>query len=307
MLSTTCTTGALSLTTVGSLSSADGTLAGALHRLEGLDELAHAVDGLVAAVDRPPDVGHRCDRQPDRVPTDVTQQEAQLVARLGHRHVETIVVDADRDGEVVPGDVRRHERQRRRFGRVLPQVRHRHAEEVREGVGQSPLVQGADVDEDLAESLARAGLGLQGGGHLCLGHHATGHEDVPQAALGGRRVHRRCLEGRQRLVGRVGLGERPEFGTVLTLERKSVAGRLWVFFLASNSHSRCTWVEVAARIAGSAHSPCLSIVGGSFRTLERRCRDDPEGPAGRSEGLRVPRRFRRLHDPRGVPSTRRRM
>ena len=31
----------------------------ALHRLEGLDDLAHAADGLIAAVDGPPDVGHR--------------------------------------------------------------------------------------------------------------------------------------------------------------------------------------------------------------------------------------------------------
>ena len=69
--------------------------------------------------------------------------------------------------------VRRHQRQRRGFGCVAPEVGHRHAEEVRQRFGQPPLVQGADVDEDLAEALAGAGLGLEGGGNLCLGHHAT--------------------------------------------------------------------------------------------------------------------------------------
>ena len=96
--------------------------------------------------------------------------------------------------------VRGHERQRRRFGRVAPEVGYWHPEEVRQGFGQPPLVQRADVDEDLAEPLAGAGLGLEGGGDLRLGHHATGHEHVAQASLGRRRVHRRCSEGRPSLV-----------------------------------------------------------------------------------------------------------
>ena len=172
MLSTTCTTGAFSETTVGVLRLDGGTLAGGLHRFEGLHELAHAVDGLVAAVDRPADVGHGCQRQPDRVATDVGQQEAQVVARLGHRHVEPVVVDAERDGEVLAGDLRRDQRQRRWRRRVAPEVGDRHAEEVRQGVGQPPLVQGADVDENLTQPLARVGLGLERGGDLGLRHDA---------------------------------------------------------------------------------------------------------------------------------------
>jgi hypothetical protein len=45
------------------------------------------------------------------------------------------------------------------------------------------------------------------------------------------------LEGHQRLAGRLGLRERPDVGTILTLKREDVArGLRWAVFLVSFSH-----------------------------------------------------------------------
>ena len=108
------------------------------------------------------------------MPTDIGQLKAQLVARLGHGHVQPVVVDVEWDGKVGPGEFGGHEGQRRRFGRLALEVGHRHAEEVRQRFGQSPVVQRADVDEHLAQSLAtRVGLGLERGGDLTLRHHSA--------------------------------------------------------------------------------------------------------------------------------------
>jgi hypothetical protein len=83
-----------------------------------------------------------------------------------------------------------------------------------------------DVYQDLAESLARTGLGLERRRNLALGHDAARHEHVSKASLGRRGVHRGCLEDRHRLGDRVGLRERPEFRPAFTLDREGVAGGL---------------------------------------------------------------------------------
>ncbi len=284
MLSTTWTTGAFSETSAGPVFD-DGALARGLHRLEGLHQLAHAVDGLVAAVDGPPDVAHGRQRQTHGVPAGVGQQEAQVVARLGHRHVqERVVVDADRDGQVLAGDVRRHERQRRRLRRVTAQVGHRHAEVVRQGVGQAPLVEGAHVDQDLAESLAGVRLRLERGVDLTLGHDAPRDEHRAQTRLRRARLHRRCLERHDRLVG-FGPREGRQFRRLVTLQREGVAGGLrGVVFLASDSHSGRVGPEPAARVAGSGRSPCVSIVGVIAAALER-MKEGCRTPIGTAEPL----------------------
>ena len=73
---------------------------------------------------------------------------------------------------MLAGDLRRDQRQRLWRRRVASEVGDRHAEEVRQRIGQTPLVQGADVDEDLTQPLSRVGLGLERGGDLGLRHDA---------------------------------------------------------------------------------------------------------------------------------------
>ena len=77
-------------------------------------------------------------------------------------------------------------------------MRHRDVEEVRQCLHQSLLIERSQVDEDLAEALARPRLHLQRRGHLLLGDHATLDQQLAQQTLGLRTCPGCPFVGRRR-------------------------------------------------------------------------------------------------------------
>ena len=116
------------------------------------------------------------------MPAGAGQLEPQIVARLGHRDVQPLPVDPDGDGEVLAGDRLGDEVERLGLRRVATEVGDGHAEEVGQRVDEAALVEGAHVDEHLAEALPGAGLLLQRGRDLGVGHEAAGDEDLSEQA-----------------------------------------------------------------------------------------------------------------------------
>ena len=107
--STTWTMGASSATTSASAVSADPS-AGALHGLEGLDELVDAADGPVVAVDGPLDVGLGGQDEPDRVVGRLQEQRLHFRRGLvGDGHLESVVVEPDRNRQVLTHDCFRNQ------------------------------------------------------------------------------------------------------------------------------------------------------------------------------------------------------
>ena len=86
------------------------------------------------------------------------EEEAQRVARLGHRDVQPVVVQADGHGHVLPGHVFGDECQGFGIGLVAAKVGHRHAEELGQRIDQVALFEDAHLDQELTQ--AAAGLCL---------------------------------------------------------------------------------------------------------------------------------------------------
>ena len=83
------------------------------------------------------------------------EEDAELLARLGHRDVEAVVVQADGYGHVLAGDLLGNERERFGVRLVAAQVRHGHAEEFGQRVDEVSLLEDTHLDEQLAEPSAR--------------------------------------------------------------------------------------------------------------------------------------------------------
>ena len=225
---------------------------------------SRCADGLVGAVDGPADVAQRGQAQPDGAPTRLGEQEAEIVTGLGHGDVQGVIVDPDRNGEVLAGDIFWDHRQRGWVRHVAPEVRHVQAEVVGERIDQGALVERVHVDEDLAQLLARGGLQLQRQTDLIKGHETSGdqrpHRGAPGAGWSAPHcsssVRASSLPSRLRAHVRVGPGAvqfRPgsaasasEFGLRVSVlgpvpgpdEKITVrTGRAGVVMIASDFHS----------------------------------------------------------------------
>lgn len=97
-------------------------------------------------------------------------------------------------------------------------------------------------------------------------------EMVPAALpVRGHGLHRKCLEGDQRLANGLALPERSHVRIILMLKREDVAGGLrWVVFLMLHTHGGLTGVEAAARVARSTRTPLHPSLGWKTSPLERR-------------------------------------
>ncbi len=95
------------------------------------------------------------------MPARLGQQESEVVARLGHGDMQAVAVQVDGDDEMLASDLLGYEGDRLRERSVATQVGHRQAEEVRQCVDETPLVEGAHVDEHLSEPLPRTRLLLE--------------------------------------------------------------------------------------------------------------------------------------------------
>src|ERR1019366_1237527 len=102
-------------------------LAGALHDLERLHELGDTADGSIVTVDGPQDIAHWGEQQSNRMTTLLCEKEAEGIARLGHRHMEPVVMQADRHGHVRTSNVFRNEGEGFWGGLVPPKACYRHA------------------------------------------------------------------------------------------------------------------------------------------------------------------------------------
>ena len=83
------------------------------------------------------------------------EQEAQRVARLGHRDMQSVIVQADRHGHVLAGHVFGDEGEGIGIGLVAPEVRDRHAEELGQRADEVALFEDAHLDEELTQAAAR--------------------------------------------------------------------------------------------------------------------------------------------------------
>ena len=89
------------------------------------------------------------------------EEESQRVARLGHRDVESIIVQADRDSHVLPRHIFGDESEGLGIGLVPPEVRDRHPEELRQRANEIALFENAHLNEEFAEAATGLRLELQ--------------------------------------------------------------------------------------------------------------------------------------------------
>ena len=116
--------------------------------------------------------------------TLLCEKEAEGIARLGHRHMEPVVMQADRHGHVRTSNVFRNEGEGFWVGLVPPKVCYRHAEELRQRVHEAPLFEDAHFDEKFAESSTGRRLQLQCLLDLGVRDKTTQDKDVTELLAG---------------------------------------------------------------------------------------------------------------------------
>ena len=135
--------------------------------------------------------------------------------------MESVVVEPDRHGHVLPHDLLGDERQRIGLGIVASQVDDGHVQQVGQNPYQLALVQHAHVDEGLADSLARSFFLLddQRLRDVLLRNEAAADQEGAEGLSGGGVAGpRRCVQlrsvdrDRDRPSGALGLGRLAQIG-----------------------------------------------------------------------------------------------
>ena len=132
---------------------------GALHCLEGLDEMVESADGSVVVLDGTADLGEWRQHGPDGGPTRLAEKREELLGRLiGHRNVEADLVEGHGDDEVLTSHGIGDEIQRLLFGTGLSEVGHVHPVKLCTCRNELVLVEHPHADEHVAEVGAGRGF-----------------------------------------------------------------------------------------------------------------------------------------------------
>ena len=167
---------------------------GSLDRLECFDELVHAADGAVAAVDGPLDVGWGSKDEADRLVCGLRHESTNAYRWLiGDGDLQAVVVELDRHNHVLAHDLLGDELEHVRLWVVPPEVDHRHVKQVGQEEGEFPLVHGSHGHEGLADPLPRLVLHDQGLRDVVLADEPAPDEQRPErfrSACGARSTAR---------------------------------------------------------------------------------------------------------------------